>query len=101
MVSFSMSPEISSYKLRQPTQSISIIVQAFTTWTFSFCTPYMYNVGSGDLEAKTGFVFMGCSIILFVMAYFWIPETHGLTTEEIDYLYENKISPRKLGQVSD
>ena len=62
----------------------------------------MYNVGagSGNLEAKTGFVFMGSSIILFIMAYFWIPETHGLTTEEIDYMYENKVSPRKLEKVS-
>ena len=61
----------------------------------------MYNVGagSGNLGAKTGFVFMGGSSILFVMAYLWIPETHGLTTEEIDYLYENKVSPRKFGQV--
>lgn len=100
MVSWSMSPEISSYKLRQPTQSISIIVQAFTTWVFAFCTPYMYNVGagSGNLGAKTGFVFMGSSIVLFVLAYLWIPETHGLTTEEIDYLYENKVSPRKFGK---
>lgn len=102
MISFSMSPEISSYKLRQPTQSISIIVQAFTTWLFAFCTPYMYNVGagSGNLGAKTGFVFMGSSIILFVLAYFWIPETHGLTTEELDGLYENKVGPRKFGKVS-
>lgn len=102
MVSWSMSPEISSYKLRQQTQSISIIVQAFTTWVFAFCTPYMYNVGagSGNLGAKTGFVFMGSSIILFVMAYLWIPETHGLTTEEIDHLYESKVSPRRFGKVS-
>jgi hypothetical protein len=101
MVSWSMSPEISSYKLRQQTQSISIVVQAFTTWVFAFCTPYMYNVGagSGNLGAKTGFVFVGCSIIVLVMACLWIPETHGLTTEEIDRLYENKVSPRRFGKV--
>ena len=63
----------------------------------------MYNVGagSGNLGAKTGFVFMGSSVILFVMAYFWIPETHGLTTEEIDRLYESKVSPRKFGKGLD
>lgn len=61
----------------------------------------MYNIGagSGNLGAKTGFVFMGSSIILLVMAYLWIPETHGLTTEEIDYLYENKVNPRKFRKV--
>lgn len=60
----------------------------------------MYNVGagSGNLGAKTGFVFMGSSIILFVMAFLWTPETHGLTTDEIDHLYESKVSPRKFGK---
>jgi hypothetical protein len=93
-----MSPELSSYKLRQHTQSISIIMQAFTAWLFAFVTPYMYNVGSGsgNLGAKTGLVFMGSSIVLFVMAFLWIPETQGLTTEDIDYLYEKKASPRRF-----
>lgn len=61
----------------------------------------MYNVGagSGNLGAKTGFVFMGSSILLLVMAYLWIPETQGRTTEEIDYLYERGISPRRFGKV--
>lgn len=61
----------------------------------------MYNVGSGsgNLGAKTGFVFMGSSILLLFVSYFWIPEISGLTTEEIDYLYENKVSPRRFGSV--
>jgi hypothetical protein len=95
-----MSPELSSYKLRQLTQSISIIMQAFTSWLFAFVTPYMYNVGSGsgNLGAKTGLVFMGSSILLFVMTFLWIPETQGLSTEEIDGLYERKVSPRRFGR---
>ena len=73
-------------------------MQAFTAWLFAFVTPYMYNVGSGsgNLGAKTGLVFMGSSIFLFVMAFLWIPETQGLTTEDIDYLYEKKVSPRRF-----
>ena len=61
----------------------------------------MYNVGagSGNLGAKTGFVFMGSSVLLFIMAYLWIPETQGRTTEELDSLYERRISPRKFGKV--
>lgn len=91
-----MSPELSSYKLRQQTQSIGIAVQAFTSWFFAFVTPYMYNFGpdSGNLGAKTGFIFMGTSVVLFALAYLWVPETQGLTTEELDYLYETRTSPR-------
>jgi hypothetical protein len=61
----------------------------------------MYNIGSGsgNLGAKTGFVFVGCSAVLLVLAYFWIPETSGLSTEGIDGLYEEGVSPRRFGMV--
>jgi hypothetical protein len=61
----------------------------------------MYNVGagSGNLGAKTGFVFMGSSILLLVLAWLWIPETRGLSTEEIDSLYERGVNPRRFGRV--
>jgi hypothetical protein len=61
----------------------------------------MYNLGagSGNLGAKTGFVFMGCCIVLLVLAWFWIPETRGLSTEVLDGLYEGGVSPRKFGKV--
>jgi hypothetical protein len=74
------------------------MMQAFTSWLFCFVTPYLYNVGAGsaNLGAKTGFVFMGTSIVLLLVSYFWIPEIRGLTTEEINHLYENKVSPRKF-----
>lgn len=96
MVSWSLTPELSSYRLRQHTQSITIMAQAFTSWLFAFVTPYMYNVGkgSGNLGAKTGFVYMGCSIVLLIWAYFWIPEVRGLSTDDIDGMYERRVKPR-------
>lgn len=43
---------------------------------------------------------MGTSIVLFAVAFFWIPEIKGLTTEEIDKLYEGGVSPRRFGKVN-
>ena len=101
MAAISIAPEVSSYKLRQPSQSIVIMTQAFSSWLFPFVTPYMYNLGphSGNLGAKTGFVYMGTSIVLLVLAYFYIPAIRGLSTEEIDHLYEKKVDPRRFGSV--
>jgi hypothetical protein len=61
----------------------------------------MQNVdtGSRNLGAKTGFLFMGSSILLLGLAWLWIPETRGLSTEEIDSLYERGMSPRKFERV--
>lgn len=63
----------------------------------------MYNVDSGKLGARTGFVYAGTSVFLIVIAYLYCPNTAGLSTEEIDHLYEQKVSPRlfqaqRLGQ---
>jgi len=61
----------------------------------------MYNIGSGsgNLGAKTGFVFMGNSILLLVLAWLWIPETRGLSTGEIGSLFERVLSPRRFRRV--
>jgi len=91
-----MAPELSSYRLRQHTQSIGYVVQSFTSWLFQFVVPYMYNVDAGNLGAKTGFIFAGSSVLLFAISWFMLPETSGLTVEEIDMAYTERVSPRKF-----
>ncbi|OJJ45295.1 hypothetical protein ASPZODRAFT_17513 [Penicilliopsis zonata CBS 506.65] len=95
-ISWTLAPEISSYRLRQQTQSISYLVQAISSWFFQFIVPYLYNTGSGDLGAKTGFVFAGLSAICLVVAFFVVPETTGLSVDDIDALYEKGVSPRNF-----
>lgn len=56
----------------------------------------MYNVDSGNLGARTGFVYAGTSVFLIVIAYLYCPNTAGLSTEEIDHLYEQKVPPRQF-----
>lgn len=46
----------------------------------------MYNIDSGNLGAKTGFVFAGTSVLLFCISWFVVPETSGLGVEEIGTL---------------
>jgi hypothetical protein len=86
--------ELSSYRLRAKTISIGIISQTFSTWLMLFVVPYMFNVDSGNLGARTGLVFAGTSLVLIVVAYLIIPDTTGLTAEEIDYAYTSKVSTR-------
>lgn len=88
--------EISSYRLRAKTQAIGVIAYAFFTWFFAFTVPYIYNVDSGNLGAKTGFVFMGTSICLVIGSWFLIPNTAGMTTEEVDWMYTKRIPVRKF-----
>jgi hypothetical protein len=93
--------EVSSYRLRAKTQSIGVISNAATTWVFTFTVPYMYNTDAGNLGARTGFVFMATSVLLFIGSWFLVPDLHGFTTDEVDWLYSQKIPVRHFQQYAD
>ncbi|UJO19999.1 MFS transporter fmqE [Fulvia fulva] len=82
-------------------QSIAVLSNSFTTWLFNFTVPYMYNVDSGNLGAKTGLVFAGASVLLLLASYPLIPDLRGLSTVEVDRLYESRVSPRGFQQHRD
>jgi hypothetical protein len=56
----------------------------------------MYNVDSGNLGARTGFIFAGISLILLIVAVWIVPETAGLSVEEIDNLYTSGVPAWKF-----
>ncbi len=46
----------------------------------------MINPDAGKLGAEVGFVFAGLGVPLCILLYFLIPETRGLSFEEVGYL---------------
>lgn len=95
-VAWVIAGEISLYRLRSKNQSIAVLSNSFTTWLFNFTVPYMYNVDSGNLGARTGFIFAGASVLLFAASYLLVPNLQGFGTLEIDWLYQHKISVREF-----
>jgi SP family sugar:H+ symporter-like MFS transporter len=57
--------------------------------------PYLVNTGKGNagLGVKVFFIWGGCCLSCFAFTYFFIPETRGLSLEQIDVLYINS-TPR-------
>lgn len=52
-------------------------------WLIGFITPYMINPDSGNLGGKVGFVFAGLGFPLCILFFFFIPETAGMSFEEV------------------
>ncbi|KAJ5917173.1 hypothetical protein N7466_010727 [Penicillium verhagenii] len=98
-VGWPIAAEISSYHLRAKTLAIAVLSQTLSTWLTQFVVPYMYNVDSGNLGAKTAFPFAGLTILVFFYGYYYVPDTTGLTTEEIDRLYAEKTAVRRFKRV--
>ncbi|PMD13435.1 general substrate transporter [Hyaloscypha hepaticicola] len=95
-VGFAIGAEVSSPPLRSKVQGVVGITQGVFGWLVGFVSPYMINPDAGDLGAKVGFVFAGLGVPLCILFYFLMPETRGLSFEEIDYLFANKTSCRRF-----
>jgi hypothetical protein len=76
--------------------SLGLMAQTFTTWLITFIVPYMYNVDSGNLGARTGLVFAGVSVLLTWGAWVLVPDLEGLSTEDVDVLYQDKTPVRRF-----
>lgn len=57
-------------------------------------TPYMVGEDEGNLRSSVFFVWGGLCACAFVYAYFLVPETKGLTLEQVDQMFE-ETTPRK------
>jgi hypothetical protein len=93
---WSIASEISSYRLRAKSMSLGLMAQTFTTWLITFIVPYMYNVDSGNLGARTGLVFAGVSVLLTWGAWVLVPDLEGLSTEDVDVFYQDRIPVRRF-----
>ncbi|KAJ5621919.1 hypothetical protein N7528_005151 [Penicillium herquei] len=86
--------EISSTRLRS--KSISLGRNAYNVANIfsSVVAPYTLNPGQGDWKGKTAFLAAGCGFVVFIWAYFRLPESRGRTYEELDILFSRSLKAR-------
>ncbi|GAA6010161.1 hypothetical protein JCM10207_005645 [Rhodosporidiobolus poonsookiae] len=74
-------------------KGVSITTGAQWLWNFGigYATPYLVDTGAGraGLGAKVFWIWGGCCFVAIAFAFFFIPETKGLSLEQIDILYRN------------
>lgn len=77
------------YPLRIRSKAMSVATAANWIWGFliSFFSPFITSA----IHFYYGFVFTGCLIFSFFYVYFFVYETKGLSLEEVDELYAQKL----------
>jgi SP family sugar:H+ symporter-like MFS transporter len=62
-------------------------------WNFGigYATPYLVNQGAGSagLQVKVFFIWGSTCLCCFIFAFFCVPETKGLSLEQIDLMYQH------------
>ena len=82
-----------SYPLRIRGKAMSITIAANWIWGFliAFFTPFITSA----INFYYGYVFMGCMVFAYFYVFFFVPETKGLTLEEVNQMYEEGVLPWK------
>ncbi|KAI9810820.1 MAG: hypothetical protein M1827_006027 [Pycnora praestabilis] len=75
-----------------PIRSRGVALSTASNWLWNciigIITPYMVGTDEGNLGAKVFFIWGSLCVCCFVYAYFLIPETKGLSLEQVDRMLE-------------
>ncbi|KAF9771390.1 hypothetical protein IL306_010972 [Fusarium sp. DS 682] len=95
-VLWALQTEIPSQRLRAQTVGFSQGTSFLVSWLSAYCTPYFINPEALNWGPKYCYIWAGSNFILAVFTYFFIPETKGRSLEQLDELFEKRISAWKF-----
>lgn len=80
-----------------PIRSRGVALSTASNWLWNtiitVITPYMVNSDKGNLKSSVFFIWGGLCTAAFVYSYFLVPETKGLSLEQVDKMLE-ETTPR-------
>ncbi|RDL33199.1 Uncharacterized protein BP5553_08638 [Venustampulla echinocandica] len=88
--------EMGSTRLRQKTICLARDASNITGVVVGTLQQYFMNPQAWNLKGYTGFVWGGTCFLMFVWAYFRLPETWNRSYHEIDILFAKKVPARKF-----
>ncbi|GFP67448.1 hexose transporter HXT8 [Saccharomyces cerevisiae] len=82
-----------TFPLRVRSKCMSVATAANLLWGFliGFFTPFITSA----INFYYGYVFMGCLAFSYFYVFFFVPETKGLTLEEVDEMWMDGVLPWK------
>lgn len=90
--------EIFPLNVRAKAMSMSTASNWLWNFGIGYATPYLVNPGAGNanLGVKVFFIWGSTCFCCILFTYFCIPETKGLSLEQIDVLYQNTTPIRSV-----
>ncbi|KAI9281698.1 putative glucose transporter rco-3 [Umbelopsis sp. AD052] len=81
-----------------PIRSRGVALSTASNWLWNciiaVITPYLVGADKANLQSKVFFMWGSLCLCCLIYAYFLVPETKGLTLEQVDRMME-EVSPRK------
>ncbi|KAF2147634.1 sugar transporter [Myriangium duriaei CBS 260.36] len=99
-VCYTLVAEISSTRLRNKTIVLARIWYNALSVAMTAINPQMLNPTAWNLGGKSGFVYVGTTLIMLTWTYFRLPETKGRSFTELDMLFEDGIAAKDFDAAS-
>lgn len=93
-----VSAEVPTLAVREKTITVATFSGFATGVLVSFVSPFMQDEGYGNLQGRIGFVWAAFSIVSAVWAFFFLPELKNRTLEELDELFQKRVSVFEFGK---
>ncbi|KFY13824.1 hypothetical protein V491_06259 [Pseudogymnoascus sp. VKM F-3775] len=98
-VCYCLVAEIPSTRLRIKTVVLARNAYLIVSIVANFLNPPILNPTAWNLRGKGGFIWCGFCLSVLVWTYFRLPEPKGLSTTELDILFEDGVSARDFRKV--
>ncbi|KXH49245.1 hypothetical protein CSIM01_13113 [Colletotrichum simmondsii] len=94
--SMAVAGEVSASKLRAKSLGIGFAFSSIVSTIWTIILPYLFNQDELNMGGHIGWIFFVMGILMLVVLYFDVPGTKGRTFEELDIMFEQRISARKF-----
>ncbi|KAJ3798677.1 general substrate transporter [Lentinula aff. detonsa] len=71
----------------------AIALGSATNWVWNFLLSFFAPKIAADIGPLILLIFFGMLVVAFIYVFFFIPETKGLTLEEVDEMYRSGVKP--------
>lgn len=84
--------------MRDITYAVASMFTVIAQFVVAFIIPYLLYAPYANLGVKVGFVFAPLAVLSIIFIIFGIPECRGLSLEEIDHLFKEKVPLRQFSR---
>ncbi|KAK2770679.1 hypothetical protein FQN53_005390 [Emmonsiellopsis sp. PD_33] len=96
--SWPVAEEVVNSRLRVFSIGTATAVNYFFSWLITYTTPYFLNKEHLDWGGNYAYIWAGSNAVTFLFFLFFLPEMNGRSLEEIDELFENRVSVREFSK---
>ncbi|KAH9231592.1 hypothetical protein K456DRAFT_1840614 [Colletotrichum gloeosporioides 23] len=93
---WAVAQETASQKTRPKTIAFTLVCQQLTALLLSSVFPFFINPDQLNWGGKVMFLFVGAEVFILALLFWFQPETKNRTYQDIDFLYANRVPPRKF-----